>query len=204
RTLPFDQFTIQQLAGDLLPNATVEQKIASGFNRNHPINFEGGAIPEEYQTAYIADRIDTTATTWMGLTLRCAQCHDHKYDPITQKDYYRFYAYFNQVTEKGLDGQKGNAVPFLKVPTPEEQAQLETYGKKIAALEQALKARAAAAGAEQAAWEKDTLTLLERSPEVSTGLVAQYALDEGSGEQVRDAVGRETVGAIKGKAAWVP
>src|SRR3712207_4443013 len=85
RNMPFDQFTVEQLAGDLLPNATLEQKVATGFNRNHPINFEGGAIPEEYHAAYIADRIDTTTTTWMGLTVRCAQCHDHKYDPISQK-----------------------------------------------------------------------------------------------------------------------
>src|SRR5205823_325496 len=128
---------------DVLPNATVEQKIATGFNRNHPINYEGGAIPEEYAAAYIFDRIDTTATTWMGLTLRCAQCHDHKFDPFTQKEYYRFYAFFNNVTEQGLDGQKGNAKPFLKVSTSQQQEQLDAYGKKITSLEAALKARVA-------------------------------------------------------------
>jgi mono/diheme cytochrome c family protein len=125
QNMPFNEFTIEQLAGDLLPNATREQKIATGFNRNHPIDFEGGAIPEEYAAAYIFDRIDTTATVFMGLTMRCAQCHDHKFDPLTQKDYYRFYAFFHNVPEQGLDGQKGNAVPFLKVPTPEQQAQLD-------------------------------------------------------------------------------
>ena len=112
--LPFDQFTVEQLAGDLLPNATLEQKIASGFNRNHMINFEGGAIPEEYHTAYIVDRVNTTATVWLGLTVGCAQCHDHKYDPITQKEYYQLYAFFNNVPENGLDGSKGNAAPMLK------------------------------------------------------------------------------------------
>src|SRR5205085_650296 len=95
--LPFDQFTIEQLAGDLLPNAALSQKIASGFNRNHMINFEGGAIPEEYQTAYVVDRVNAAATVWLGLTVACAQCHDHKYDPITQKEFYQLYAFFNNL-----------------------------------------------------------------------------------------------------------
>jgi mono/diheme cytochrome c family protein len=125
KNLSYDQFVVQQLAGDLLPNPTLDQRIASGFNRNHPINFEGGAIPEEYATAYIVDRIDTTATAFMGLTMRCAQCHDHKYDPVTQKDYYRFFALFHNVSEQGLDGSAGNAVPFLKAPDAAQKAQLE-------------------------------------------------------------------------------
>src|SRR5205807_3672017 len=132
--LPYDQFVVQQIAGDLLPNATLDEKIATGFCRNHPIDFEGGAIPEEYAAAYIFDRIDTVATTFMGLTMRCAQCHDHKYDPLTQKDFYRFYAFFNNIPEQGLDGQKGNAVPFMKVPAPEQQAQFDASSKKIAEL----------------------------------------------------------------------
>src|SRR6185312_8174274 len=88
RNQKFDQFTIEQLAGDLLPGATVEQKIASGFNRNHLLNGEGGAIPEEQRWVILFDRIDTTSTTWLGLTMACAQCHDHKFDPMTQEDYY--------------------------------------------------------------------------------------------------------------------
>ena len=84
----YDQFTVEQIAGDLLPNATDAQRVASGFNRNHMINYEGGAIPEEYHAAYIVDRINTTSTVWLGLTVACAQCHDHKYDPITTRDYY--------------------------------------------------------------------------------------------------------------------
>jgi mono/diheme cytochrome c family protein len=129
--LPFDQFTVEQLAGDLLPNATLEQRIASGFNRNHMINFEGGAIPEEYHTAYIVDRVNTTATVWLGLTLGCCQCHDHKFDPFTQKDFYRLYAYFNNVPENGLDGSKGNATPFIKVPTDEQNQQLAALSRQI-------------------------------------------------------------------------
>ena len=86
--MPFDQFSIEQLAGDLLPDATIDQKIASGFNRNHLLNGEGGAIPEEQRNVILFDRVDTTSTTWLGLTMACAQCHDHKYDPLTQRDYY--------------------------------------------------------------------------------------------------------------------
>ena len=123
RNQPFDQFTVEQIAGDLLPNATREQKLASGFNRNHMINFEGGAIPEEYHAAYLMDRVNTTTRVWLGLTVACAQCHDHKYDPITQKDYYRLFAFFNNVPENGLDGAKGNAVPLLQLPTPEMREQ---------------------------------------------------------------------------------
>src|ERR1043165_5650607 len=129
--LPFDQFTVEQLAGDLLPNATIEQKIASGFNRNHMINFEGGAIPEEYLTAYIVDRVNSTGTVWLGLTVGCAQCHDHKYDPITQKEYYQLFAFYHNVPENGLDGREGNAKPMLALPTDEQKARQEELPKAI-------------------------------------------------------------------------
>ena len=124
RNMPFDRFGIEQLAGDLLPNATVEQKLASGFNRNHMINYEGGAIPEEYQVEYVADRVDTTANVFMGLTVGCARCHDHKFDPISQKDYYRFFAFFNTIAEKGLDGKSGNAAPILEMPTAAQASEV--------------------------------------------------------------------------------
>ncbi len=136
--VPFDRFTVEQLAGDLLPNATVAQKIASGFHRNHMINFEGGAIPEEYHAAYIIDRVNTTATVWLGLTLGCAQCHDHKYDPLTQKDYYQFFAFFHNVPENGLDGSKGNAAPLLKTPSPAQRTRLDRLGADVKELEQRL------------------------------------------------------------------
>ncbi|HEY2589637.1 MAG TPA: DUF1549 domain-containing protein, partial [Tepidisphaeraceae bacterium] len=112
--MPYDQFTTKQLAGDLLPHPTVDDKIASGFCRNNMVNFEGGAIPEEYHAAYIIDRVNTVGTVWLGLTVGCCQCHDHKFDPISQKEFYQFYAFFNHVPENGLDGQHGNAVPFIK------------------------------------------------------------------------------------------
>jgi len=152
---PFDEFTIEQLAGDLLPHATLDQKVASGFNRNHMINFEGGAVPEEYLTAYIVDRVNTTATVWMGLTLGCAQCHDHKYDPFSQKEYYQLYAFFHNLPEKGLDGKQGNAAPVLRMATQEEDRVVAAAGRIIRESDTALRGPLPAADKAQAAWEKD-------------------------------------------------
>jgi len=138
RNMPFDRFGIEQLAGDLLPNATSAQRLASGFNRNHMVNYEGGAIPEEYQVEYVADRVDTTANVFMGLTLGCARCHDHKYDPISQRDYYRFFAFFNTIAEKGLDGRQGNAAPILELPTAEQASRAAWLQQAIAEHEAAI------------------------------------------------------------------
>lgn len=138
KDLPFDQFTIQQLAGDLLPNATTEQKIASGFNRNHMITFEGGAIPDEYLNNYIIDRVNTTSTVWLGMSIACAQCHNHKYDPITQSDYYRIYAFFNRLPESGI-GAVGNSAPLLETPTIDQAAELAKLDNQIANKESQLK-----------------------------------------------------------------
>ena len=119
--MPFDRFTIEQLAGDLLPDATVEQKIASGFNRNHLLNGEGGAIAEEQRFDTLFDRVDTTSTTWLGLTMACAQCHDHTYDPLTRSDYYRLLDAFNRLPEKGVPTRFSARVrvapPILELPT---------------------------------------------------------------------------------------
>ncbi|MBK7642689.1 MAG: PSD1 domain-containing protein [Planctomycetes bacterium] len=109
----FDEFTLEQIAGDLLPNATQSQILASAFNRNHPINGEGGRDVEESRNDYVRDRVDATATTWLGLTLSCAQCHDHKYDPLPQRDYYRFSAYFDSIDETG-GGEQGDMPPLLE------------------------------------------------------------------------------------------
>src|ERR1700676_113679 len=124
RNMPFDEFTIEQLAGDLLPNATIEHKIARGFNRNNMINFEGGAIPEEYHVEYVVDRASTTATTWLGVTMGCARCHDHKFDPIKQQEFYRFFAFFNNVPENGRAIKYGNSPPMIPAPTADQQGQL--------------------------------------------------------------------------------
>jgi hypothetical protein len=122
--MPFDQFTIEQLAGDLLPNATLDQKIATGFNRNHRGNAEGGIIPEEYAAEYVADRVETTATVWLGLTLGCCRCHDHKYDPFTQKDFYSLFAFFNNIPEKGRAIKIGNSPPYIVAPTRLQEQEL--------------------------------------------------------------------------------
>src|SRR5262245_25606536 len=153
--MPFDQFTIEQLAGDLLPDPTLDQLIASGFNRNHRGNAEGGIIPEEYAVEYVADRVETTATVWMGLTIGCARCHDHKFDPITQKDYYRTFAYFNNVPEKGRAVKFGNSPPMLKAPTPGQQAQLADLEQRLAAAERCFTDLRPELDAAQAEWEKN-------------------------------------------------
>ncbi len=141
--LPFDQFTVWQLAGDLLPNATTDQKIASGFNRNHLLNGEGGAIPEEQRWVNLFDRVDTTTTTWLGLTMACAQCHDHKYDPITMRDYYGLLDGFNRVPESGTPSRQSNrirvAAPFLELPTEENATRIKKFEADIAKADAELK-----------------------------------------------------------------
>lgn len=129
---PFDEFTIEQLAGDLLPNATIDQKVASGFNRNHATSDEGGAFAEELRVEYIVDRVRTTSNVWMGLTMECAQCHDHKYDAISQKEYYEFFAFFNNNQDPGMQSRKGNQSPVVKVVGKEQQKELDVLAKKVA------------------------------------------------------------------------
>ncbi len=148
--MPFDQFTIEQLAGDLLPAPSQSQKIATGFNRNHCINNETGIIEEEFRVEYVADRVKTTSTVWLGLTMECARCHDHKFDPISQRDYYRFFAFFNNVPERGLDGSRGNAKPILTLPKPGGDA-LKT---QLAEAERAFRPVEEKLAKAQAAWEK--------------------------------------------------
>lgn len=137
---PFNEFTIEQLAGDLLPNATLDQKIATGFNRNHRYNSEAGIVAEEYLLENAVDRVDTTSTVWLGLTVGCARCHDHKYDPISQKDYYQLISFFNNIPEFGRAVKAGNSEPYIPAPTKPQQVKLKELESKVAEAEAKLEA----------------------------------------------------------------
>jgi len=163
--MPWDRFTVEQLAGDLLPNATLDQQVASGFNRNHRTTGEGGIIDEEYRVEYVADRTQTTSTVWMGLTLGCARCHDHKFDPLSQKDFYRFYAYFNQIPgERGFTWNYGPEEPFVKAPLPAQQKTIAAMDAEIERARQAYSALDPKLEAAQARWERDAAHLSDWTP----------------------------------------
>ena len=138
RDLPFDQFVIEQIAGDLLPGATSDQLVATGFHRNTLINLEGGIDFEQYRVEAVVDRVDTTGAVFLGLTLGCARCHDHKFDPISQREFYQLYSFFNNVDElAGDQGEESRLTahkPILEFGTPEELAQREAFRAQLAAL----------------------------------------------------------------------
>ena len=150
RNQPFDQFTIEQLAGDLLPNPTLQQQIATGFNRNTKINDEGGGDAEEYRVKAVKDRVATVGTAWLGLTLNCAECHTHKYDPISHDEYYQFYAFFNNTT----DGGNHNVAPTIEVPKPDLTDSLNYVSNRLDRTKLELAAAARNLPAEQKQWEK--------------------------------------------------
>lgn len=156
--MPFDQFTIEQFAGDLLPDATAEQILATCFHRNHMTNGEGGRLPEESRIDYVIDRVNTTGTVWLGLTLGCAQCHTHKFDPVSHEDYYRMFAFFNSVAEDGKAGK--NAKPYMKYRSPLAERAVEEMEQHIASLEpfEAAARKTAESGFEN--WLRDQLTSL--------------------------------------------
>ena len=199
---PYDQFTIEQLAGDLLPEPTLSQRIATGFHRNTMINHENGAIPEEYRTEYVMDRVATTGTVWLGQTWACARCHDHKYDPLSQRDFYRLFAYFNNVPENGLDGRDGNAVPFISAPTHDQQQQFDTLTSRMELATAALRQREASCEADFVAWQhKQAKAETTRLPPSDTA--AWFTLDESTSDELIDRAVPNRTAKVHGQATYV-
>ncbi|MBI1371963.1 MAG: DUF1553 domain-containing protein [Phycisphaera sp.] len=179
--MPFDQFTIEQLAGDLLPDATPAQRLATAFNRNHPITIEGGVIDEEYRTEYVIDRVVTTSTVWLGLTMLCSRCHDHKFDPISQKEFYQLFAFFNQVPERGNNGFD----PRMKAPLVLQDDNADELKKRIAAAEKAYDARLADLQPEIEKWsataqQESTWSVVRPTDVISEGGATMTILEDGS------------------------
>jgi len=190
--MPFDQFTIEQLAGDLLPDRTLDQQVASGFNRCNITTNEGGVIPEEYLVHYTRDRTETTAQVWMGLTANCAVCHDHKFDPLTQREFYEMAAFFNNTTQQAMDGNIKDTPPVIPVPRIEDRPRFEALAQEIPRAQQALETRRGLARAPFETWlaSKPEVDLEARVP--GDALVFHARLDEGQGSTVRVALGEQT------------
>jgi len=197
--LPFDQFTMEQLAGDLLPQPTLDQRIATGFHRNHRGNAEGGVIPEEFQVEYVVDRVETTGTVWLGLTIGCARCHEHKFDPISQREFYQLFAYFNNIPENGRAIKEGNSPPYVKAPTPEQERRLAALAGEILQAEQLVRSLQDELATRQQAWENELAAQGAGHDWMPTrGQVAHFALDEApAGEQ-------RTLQFIDGSPSFAP
>ena len=196
--MPFDQFVTEQLGGDLLPNPSLEQQIATGFNRNHVINSEGGIIPEEYRVEYVADRVHTTATIFLGLSMGCARCHDHKFDPISQREFYQFFAFFNQLDEKGEAGRVGNAEPMIPAPTPDQQKRQSWLNREIETVDQAVADRISKRAAALSEWES-RLQEASRPREGEPFALLRFTFNDGSDDQVKDMGRLSHHGKIVGK-----
>ena len=199
----YKDFTIEQIAGDLIPEATVAQLVASGFNRNHGTTDEGGAIAEEYRVEYAVDRIKTTSTVWLGLTLECAQCHDHKYDPFSQEEYYQLFAYFNQASDRGMQTRRGNEPPIVQVPNLRNQAMIPTATRELKTLEARLEKYKANSQNAFLAW----LTAQEKEsangPQLPEGRSAFIDFTEQKDRKVSAGTTPAINGTYQGNANWV-
>lgn len=179
QNMPFDQFTIEQMAGDLLPDATLDQKVASGYNRCLATTSEGGAIAAEYEAIYAKDRVETMSTVWLGLTTGCASCHDHKFDPISRKDFYSLSAFFRNNTMPAMDGNVSDTPPSLFVPAVADRARWSSLQTEISAARAALADRAKAADADFDTWLADAKTLVP--PPGDRKVTMRLPLNEASG-----------------------
>jgi hypothetical protein len=187
---PFDQFTIDQIAGDMLPGATERQEIASGYNRLLETTSEGGAIPEEYAAIYAKDRVDTTTAVWLGLTAGCATCHDHKFDPITTKDFYALTAFFRNNTSSILDGPNGNNAPTLFLPAKQDVAEWKKLEQTIPKTKQAITARKSEAEPAFQKWLTEAKSKAS-SKSVSISPALHLPLTESNGRYAGNALGRK-------------
>jgi len=201
---PYDLFTIEQLAGDLLPDATLDQKVATGFNRCHVTTSEGGSIAQEVFTRNVVDRVVTTGTVFMGLTLECTRCHDHKYDPLTQRDFYSLFAFFNSLEANPLDGNKSEHAPVMKVLPAEVQQQLVDVKQQIAAQQQAIETHRAeaAAGEGYQAWLANAGKEKSAAANEPEGLILHFPLDEAGGDTATSAVDSAHSAKVNGKTQW--
>ena len=200
--MPFDQFTIEQLAGDLLPESTVDQKIASGFNRNHATTDEGGVIAEEFRVEYVVDRVKTTANVWMGLTMECAQCHSHMYDPISQEEYYSFYAFYNNNADPGMQTRRGNQAPVVNVESSDQKKKKAELEKKNGEISKKQDARRKVAQKSFDEWtEEQFLNAGEKkTPVAPSGLVSHLPLDNFEKNLTPDIARNTTDCRLHGKA----
>jgi hypothetical protein len=173
RNMPFDQFTVDQLAGDLLPNPTQDQLVATGFNRCNVTTSEGGSIAEEVAVRYAVDRVETTSTVWMALTSGCAVCHDHKFDPLTQKDFYGLFAFFNNLTEAPMDGNELLPPPTIPAPSEDEQKQIAALTAAIDARYRETIAPIPELDAQQESWERERIEQLSDLWRVATPVNAR-------------------------------
>ncbi len=202
QNLPYDDFVVRQLAGDLLPNATWRERLATGFNRNNASTDEGGAIAEEYRVEYAVDRVKTTSMVFLGLSMECAQCHDHKYDPISQKDYYSFFAYFNQSADPGMQTRRGNQTPLVEVPDENLIAEVPRVEQELSKARDSLAATEERAEPAFQKWLVQAAAAQTQTVAEPAGLVSHLPLDESTGSEVFDAVAGAAVGRLQGKPAW--